>query len=142
MRICIDSDETGTELKAEMKILLLQRGLYFRDPETGPHYPEVACKMARLIRDCEYDRGILICGSGMGMAMMATKIATVYAAVCRDTCDAKELAHSKGGNILCLGSTRTPRSLARDIVNMYLDTTIAGGENSDRMRMLASVNNP
>ncbi|TKJ31351.1 MAG: ribose 5-phosphate isomerase B [Chloroflexi bacterium B3_Chlor] len=133
MRIAIASDHGGSRLKSDTTRLLQELGHTHHD--FGPHdfhdvdYPDYAVKVARAVADGEFDRGILICGTGQGMAMSANKVKGVRAALCHDTFSARISREHNDANVLCLGERVVGSGLAADIVKTWLEA-----ESSDEER--------
>ena len=136
MKILIESDETGRILKEDAASWLRAFG---HKVTTGPddcEYPETARRAAKLVARGTFDRGILICGTGMGMAMAANKVCGIYAGVCRTVEDARELAASKGGQVIALGRKHNIGVAALAIILAYLETPLGDRPNARRMREL------
>jgi|TARA_R110000851_G_scaffold242387_2_gene394937 ribose 5-phosphate isomerase B len=124
MRIAIGSDHGGYDLKEKIKDFLAERGHAFVD--LGTHdtnsvdYPDISDNVTHYIIKNGYDFGILICGTGQGMAMSANKKREIRAALCTDVTMAR-LAREHGDcNVLCLGGRLTGDEVAIDIVEMFL----------------------
>jgi ribose 5-phosphate isomerase B len=141
MKIAIASDKTGAALKDTLLPLLERQGLLDgftvvnAGAQTIDEWPGVAYLVAKLVSSGAVDRGILICGTGMGMAMMANKVKGAYAAVCKDPSDAIELVESKGGNVLVLGCFPF-NSMALTIALTFIDAPMHSRPNAQRMREL------
>lgn len=124
MRIAIASDHGGFRLKSDIARLLLElsHGCHdFGPPDFHDvDYPDYAVKVARAVADGEFDRGILICGTGQGMAMSANKVKGVRAALCHDTFSARMSREHNDANVLCLGERVIGSGLAADIVKTWL----------------------
>ncbi len=133
MRIAIASDHGGFRLKSDIARLLqeLSHGCHdFGPPDFHDvDYPDYAVKVARAVADGEFDRGILICGTGQGMAMSANKVKGVRAALCHDTFSARLSREHNDANVLCLGERVIGSGLAADIVKTWLKA-----ESSDEER--------
>jgi ribose 5-phosphate isomerase B len=136
MRVVIGSDHTGVELKAE----LIRTAL--ADHETidvGTHspdavdYPDVARRAVAAIRDGRADRGILICGTGVGMAMVAGRARGIRAAVCTDSYVAEMSRRHNDANVLCLGARVVGTGLAESIVRAWLSAGFDGGRHARRV---------
>lgn len=122
MKIAIGNDQHGLAYKQMiMKTFpeyeFVDVGTYDEEPVS---YPGVAEKAARLVAAGECERGILICGTGIGMAMTANKIKGAYAAVCHDIYSAQRMILSNDGNILCMGALVIGKKTAEEIVRQWL----------------------
>lgn len=136
MKICIDSDVAGRTLKSWLAYELRFMGFNVRELDESGAYPEVAFNLARCVGMHEYERGILVCRTGMGMAMAANKMRGVFAAVCRTATDATELASSKAGNVMAIGCGVTDQITALTLCLTFLQTPIDVRPNAQRMRDL------
>lgn len=135
MKIGIGADAFGVELKDAVQQHLLVLGHQCVDlggtaEETRPYY-EVAHELAEKIRSGECERGILICGTGMGMAIIANKHPKVYAAVCEDPSAAIKARSINNANILTLGGMLTAPYRAKEIVDAFLTTEFKSGWGDD-----------
>lgn len=122
MKIAIGNDQHGLAYKQMiMKTFpeyeFVDVGTYDEEPVS---YPGVAEKAARLVAAGKCERGILICGTGIGMAMTANKIKGAYAAVCHDIYSAQRMILSNDGNILCMGALVIGKKTAEEIVRQWL----------------------
>ena len=103
-------------------------------------YPEIAAGAARAISDGECDRGIFICGTGIGMSIAANKVAGIRAALCTDRFMAEMSRCHNDANVLVLGGRVTGVTLALEIVDMFLSTAFeSGGRHSRRVDMLSAL---
>ncbi len=136
MRIAIASDHGGYHLKAEVAGLLRELGHICDD--LGPRdssavdYPDYAEKVAKGVAAGAYERGILLCGTGQGMAMAANKVTGVRAAVCQDTYSARMSREHNDANILCLGGRVVGSGLAAEVVKVWLGSDFSGDERHRR----------
>jgi ribose 5-phosphate isomerase B len=141
MRIVLGSDHAGFEMKQE--ILEYVRGLGHEVLDVGANsasasdYPDFAEAMALTIRNGQADRGILICGSGVGASVAANKIPGIRAAVCHDCYSAHQGVEHDDMNILVLGSRVIAVNLARDLVKQFLDARFSAEER--HLRRLGKV---
>ena len=130
--IALGSDHGGYEMKEEIKKHLDTRGLEYRDYGcNGPEsvdYPVYAKKVARAILDGECEKGIVICGTGIGISITANKIKGIRAALCSDCYSAEATRLHNDANVLALGGRVIGIELAKKIVDMFLDTEFSGGE--------------
>ena len=143
MRIALGADHAGVALKADIKRLLDDRGIAYEDFGTDStdsvDYPDYAAKVAQAVSDGRFDRGILFCGSGLGMAMAANKVAGVRAAPVVDTTSARLSREHNDANVLALGERVTEPGLAREIVTLFLDTPFAGGRHERRVSKINAL---
>ncbi len=128
MRIAIASDHGGFRLKAELVSLLRERqGVTLTDmgtnSEESTDYPDYAHKMAVELLAGKYDRGILVCGTGVGMSIAANRHAGIRCVNCSDTYTAKLSREHNDSNILAIGERVLGKGLAWDIVTTWLDTS-------------------
>jgi len=137
MRIALGADHAGVALKEDVKRQLTQRGVAFTDFGTDStdsvDYPDYAATVAHEVASGAYDRGILFCGSGIGMAIAANKVAGIRAASIVDEESARLSRQHNDANVLSLGARLTPADEARRIVNVFLDTPFAGGRHQRRI---------
>jgi len=132
MKIAIGSDHAGYQLKdivvnylKEQQYEVVNFGV---DNSTVVDYTDIAIKVAEAVGSGEYDRGILICGSGIGMSIAANKIPGVRAALCTDPYCARMSREHNDANILALGERVIGRGIAIDIVQTWLSTEFSNGE--------------
>lgn len=143
MRIAIDADGAGLRLKAALVEDLSRAGLEVTDLDYARgrpvDYPDIAFNLARLVRAGRYDRGILVCGTGLGMAMCACKVPGVFAGTCHDVYSARRLSMSNDARVLTLGERVIGVESAKTVVRAWLESEFAGGGSApkvDRMRAL------
>lgn len=135
MKIAIASDHGGYALKQELLAHLAQRGEAVDD--LGCHgertdYPLYAEKVCRAVAAGQYDRGILCCGTGIGVSIAANKIRGIRAALCGDCYSAQMAREHNDANVLCLGGRVLGPELAKKIVDTYLDSAFSNGESHIR----------
>jgi ribose 5-phosphate isomerase B len=146
VRIAIGSDHAGYHLKETIKARLLEAGADLLDVgttgEASVDYPDYAAAVATLVasRDCE--RGILVCGTGIGMAMAANKVNGIRAAPVCDLESARLCREHNDANVLTLGGRITPADLAVAIVRIFLDTPFAGGRHQRRVDKVMALEGP
>ncbi len=143
MRIALGADHAGVALKQEIKRLLDERGIAYTDFGTDStasvDYPDFASAVGREVAAGAFDRGILFCGSGIGMAMAANKIPGIRAAAIVDEPSARLSREHNDANVLALGERLTPPDLARRIVAAFLDTPFAGGRHQRRVDKITAM---
>jgi len=144
MKIAIAADHGGFLLKQKLINFLESEDFVVADMGThtaGPcDYPLYAAKAAGAVRDGKFDRGILICKTGIGMSMAANKIKGIRAALCWDTAGAKTSRMHNDANILCLAAKKTPFKLAKKMVKVWLDTGFQGGRHLRRVKQMGRIN--
>jgi len=143
MRIAIDSDEAATELKHEIVTFLKSLEMDIEDlnykDEDNNYYPVIGYNLAQHIKNKKYDRGILLCGTGIGMAIIANKVQGVYAAVCHDTFSAERLVKSNDAQIITLGARVVGIELAKRIVLTWLDSSGLGDRSIKKVIQLKDL---
>jgi len=132
MRIYLGSDHAGFELKEKLKDFLKKEGYNFED--VGPHsyepaddYPDYAVKVCKKVL-LNKSKGILICGTGMGMTMAANKISGIYATLCLNEDMAKKAREHSNANVLALGGWTVQPEMAKKIVKIWLETPFSNEE--------------
>ncbi len=134
--IAIGSDHGGYELKQEVMKHLEARGFEFKDygcyDRKSCDYPEIAHTVAHAVADGHCERGILICGTGIGMSMAANKVPGIRAALCGDCFSARMTREHNDANILCMGERVVGPGLALMIVDAFLDTEHSEDERHHR----------
>jgi ribose 5-phosphate isomerase B len=143
MRVAIGSDHRGFELKSHIIGYLQGSGTDYHDYgcySTDPvDYPDIAQDVGRAVAEGEYDYGVLICGTGIGMCIAANKIHRIRAALCSDVFDAQRARQHNDANILCLSAEKIGKELALDIVKTFFTTQFEGGRHLQRIQKLHSV---
>lgn len=139
MRVVIASDHGGVRLKGELAALLRERkDVTLEDIGTqgaeAVDYPDYAHRVAKGILEGAYDRGILVCGTGVGMAISANRHRGIRAVNCSDTYTAKLSRDHNDSNVLCIGERVVGPGLAWDIVQAWLDASASEGERHVRRR--------
>ena len=141
MRIAIGADHAGFELKRDLAGYLAQQGHEVTDlgtHSTAPvDYPDTAEAVATAVRNGQADRGLLVCGSGAGVSVAASKFPGIRAAVCHDPYSARQAVEHDDINVLCLGARVIGPALARALVDGFLGATFSGDER--HMRRLAKI---
>ena len=137
MKIAVGCDHGGFELKQAVMQFLQDNGYEYQDFGTydtqSCDYPDVAVPVAKAVAAGEYDRGILICGTGIGIGIEANKVAGIRAALCHDTFSAHASREHNNANILTMGQRVIGQGLALDIVNIWLTTQFEGGRHQRRI---------
>lgn len=137
MKIAIGADHAGYQLKDSLKKLLDELGVAYEDFGTtsaqSVDYPDYAQAVAHGVAGGQFDRGILVCGTGVGMAIAANKVAGVRAAAIVDTDTARLSREHNDLNVIALGARVLPESRAREIVKTFLETRFEGGRHAARV---------
>jgi ribose 5-phosphate isomerase B len=143
MKIALGADHAGFQLKDSLKRLLDELGLAYEDfgTTTGQSvdYPDFAKAVAEGVAGGRFDRGILVCGTGVGMSIAANKVAGVRSAAIVDTDTAKLTREHNDLNVLTLGARVLPESRAREIVKTFLQTPFEGGRHSERVKKIHAI---
>lgn len=138
MKLAIGCDEAAFELKEIIKKLLESKGIEVEDFGTYTAsekvlYPNIAIKVAESIQRGDNERGILICGTGIGMAITANKVDGIRAAVCHDPYSTERSRKSNDAQIMCMGSRVIAPELAKYLVELWLTCEFAGGGSKDKV---------
>ena len=141
MKIIIDADDAAFELKKTLVDHLLSKGievadLDFHSEKPDATYPEVGYNLAKMVRDEKLERAILICGTGLGMAMIANKVEGVYAGVCHDVYSAERLRMSNNAQVLTMGARVVGDELAKTIVDAWLEAEFLGGRSAPKVETM------
>lgn len=143
--LAIGCDHGGYELKQEVIKHLEERGVPYKDYGTfsteSVDYPDYALKVCEAITSGEAERGILICGTGIGMSMAANKVKGIRAAVCHDTFSAEFTRRHNDANVLCMGGRVVGPGLACKVVDAYLDNEFEGGRHQRRVDKITEIEN-
>jgi ribose 5-phosphate isomerase B len=143
MRVALGADHAGVPLKDAVRALLQSRGVDVQDlGSNGPEsvdYPDYAASVARAVAAGTADLGILVCGTGIGMAIAANKFAGIRAASVVDLESARLSREHNDANILALGARVTAPDTALQIVSTFLDTPFAGGRHQRRIEKIATL---
>ena len=141
--ILLGSDHGGLELKNEIKNMLSEKGIPFEDLGTGNgdsvDYPDFAERVARRVSDGSAEKGVLVCGTGIGMSIVANKFPGVRAALATDVFMATMAKEHNNANILVLGGRVLETFKAREMVSAWLDTEFAAGRHQARLDKIAAL---
>lgn len=142
MKIAIGSDHRGIAAKARIMALCKQLGNdaidYGTDSPTSMDYPDIAIPVAQAVGDGTVDRGILICGTGIGMNIAANKVKGVRAAPCHDSITAELSRSHNDANIMCLSGDLLGEELIERMVKIWLQTPFDGGRHLRRIEKIAN----
>jgi len=143
MHVVIGADQGGYDLKRHVAEYLIAQGYQVEDVGTysleSVDYPDIAAPLARAVATGEFERGILICGTGIGMSMAANKIHGVRAAVCVNSYMARMARQDNDANILCMGGRVVGPGLALDIVQTFLESEFAAGRHARRVSKIGAL---
>ncbi len=143
MKIAIGSDHGGFRLKETVKTYLQENGYEVEDlgcfSEESVDYPDFALKVAEKVASSEFDKGILMCGTGIGISISANKVKGIRAALCHDHLTASLAARHNNANILCMGGRTTGPETAKDIVDAWLNASFEGGRHSRRLAKIMEM---
>ena len=143
--IAIACDHSALAMKAEVINVLKSRGLEYKDfgthTEESCHYPIFGYRAAKAVANGECDRGIVICGTGIGISLAANKVKGIRCALCGDAYSAKMTRMHNDANMLALGARVTGIEVAKTIVEAWLDTPFEGGRHQTRIDMITAIEN-
>jgi ribose 5-phosphate isomerase B len=143
MRIAVGSDHRGVNLRTKIVALLKNLGQEVVDvgsyDDQSVDYPDVAALVARKVSNGDVDRGILICGTGLGMTIAANKFPGVRAAPCHDDLTAEMSRRHNDLNVLCLSGDILGERLVDRLVDIWLKTEFEGGRHERRVRKIAEL---
>jgi ribose 5-phosphate isomerase B len=141
LKIAIGCDHGGFELKEEIVALLQQMGHDVvnlgTDSAVSVNYPDFAEAVCKQITDGGCERGILICGTGIGMSMAANRHREIRAALCHELFTARMSREHNDANVLCLGARVVGPGLALEIVKTWINTEFGGGRHLSRIEMFS-----
>ena len=141
--IALANDHAGIALKEEIKKLLDQRGLEYKDfgtnTEASVDYPIYGEAVGKAVASGDCDRGIIICGTGIGISIAANKVPGVRAALCTDCFMAEMARRHNNANILALGARVLGGGLVQKIVETFLDTEFEGGRHERRVDIISAI---
>ncbi len=143
MKLVIGSDHAGLHLKKQVLALLKKKGVEVTDFGTendeSVDYPDFGMQVAEAISHGEAERGILLCGSGIGMSIVANKYRGVRAALCYDTQTARLSRQHNDANVLVMGGRLLEASQAMEIVKTWLETKFEGGRHARRIQKILEI---
>lgn len=141
--IAIGSDHAAFEFKQEIKRYLDEKGVEYKDlgchSSDSVHYPEYGAKVARAVANKEYEKGLLFCGTGVGISISANKVKGIRAVVCSEPYSAKLSRLHNDTNILALGARVVGIELAKMIIDVWLETSFEGGRHQTRVDMMHDI---
>lgn len=143
MKIAIGSDHGGFDLKNEIIGYLKEAGYEYNDFGTystdSVDYPDFGKKVSESVAKGEYDKGIVICGTGIGISISANKVRGIRCALCSDIYSAKKAAEHNNANIIALGGRVLGVDLAKAIVEAYLSSEFEGGRHERRVNKIMDI---
>lgn len=143
VRVALGADHAGFDLKNALKRVLDELGVAYEDLGTSSpdsvDYPDYAESVGRGVADGRFDRGILVCGSGIGMSIAANKVAGIRAAVVTEVESARLARAHNDANVIALGSRLTPEPVAADIIRAFLQTEFQGGRHAARLAKIRGL---
>ncbi len=141
MRIAIGSDHRGYQAKEKVKAMLVSKGYEITDMGTDSpasfDYPDAAYPTCKAVVSGEAERGILLCGTGIGMSISANKVRGIRAAPCHDELTAEMSRRHNNANVLCLPADLIGEELIRRIVEVWLKSPFEGGRHERRVKKIA-----
>jgi ribose 5-phosphate isomerase B len=143
MKIAIGSDHLGLELKNIIRDFLKEEEIEINDFGTMSKepvdYPDIAKKVAKAVAKEDYERGILICGTGIGMAIAANKVKGIRAAVCHDLYSAERSRKSNNAQIMAIGALIIGSELAKKLVEVWLNSEFQGGRSERKVKKIMEI---
>ncbi|WP_298705886.1 ribose 5-phosphate isomerase B [uncultured Veillonella sp.] len=143
MKVAIGADHGGFHLKEAIKPVLDELGIEYEDfgthSEESVDYPDISAPVAQAVAAGTFDRGILICGTGIGIGIAANKVPGIRAALCHDTFSAHASREHNNANILTMGERVIGPGLASDIVKIWLTTDFEGGRHERRIAKISAL---
>ncbi|MBV4445793.1 ribose 5-phosphate isomerase B [Clostridium tyrobutyricum] len=145
MKIALGSDHAGFPLKGEIMEHLKTKNIEFKDfgtfSEDSCDYPDFAERVGEQVASKNYEFGILVCGTGIGISISANKIPGIRAALCGDTFSAHASREHNDANVLALGQRVVGSGLAMDIVDTFLNAEFQGGRHKKRIDKITMIEN-
>lgn len=143
MRIAVGCDHAGLELKKEIVSLLKSMGVdvadFGTDTSESVDYPDFGDKVSSAVSKGEVERGVLICGTGIGMSIVANKHRNVRAALCSEPFSARMSRLHNDANVLVLGGRVIGVELAKDIAKVWMETPFEGGRHERRLKKISLI---
>ncbi|HLS67608.1 MAG TPA: ribose 5-phosphate isomerase B [Pseudogracilibacillus sp.] len=140
MKVIITGDHAGMTLRNEVKKVLDELGYTYEDVgadcTTSVDYPDYALPAAKRVASGEFDRGIFICGTGIGVSIAANKVSGIRCALVHDVFSAKSTREHNDSNVLAMGERVIGPGLAREIVKTWLTTEFEGGRHERRIEKI------
>ncbi|WIV12202.1 ribose 5-phosphate isomerase B [Proteiniborus sp. MB09-C3] len=145
MKIGLGCDHAGYELKGYIKEYLDEKGIEYIDFGTNStesvDYPDFGEKVAEAVKNGECDRGIICCGTGIGISISANKVPGIRCALCGDCYSARMSIEHNNANILAIGARVTGKDLALEIIDTWLKAEFQGGKHERRVNKIRDIEN-
>jgi ribose 5-phosphate isomerase B len=145
MKVAIASDHGGVNIREEIKSLMDEMNIQYEDfgceCGTSVDYPDYALPVAEKVANGEFDKGILICGTGIGMSIAANKVKGIRCALVHDVFSAKATRQHNDSNVLAMGERVIGPGLAREIAAVWLSTEFEGGRHENRVDKIKDYEN-
>ena len=139
-KVCIASDHAGYKLKEDIKNFLILKNISIIDlgptNDSSVDYPDFAKRVSNRVKTKKSDIGILVCGSGTGMAISANKVKKIRAAVCYNLTSTRLSRQHNNANIIALGSRLTKKNTALKLISVFLSTKFEGGRHLRRVKKI------
>jgi len=146
MRIIMGGDHAAYPMKEKIKAHLTQKGFEVEDvgahSEASVDYADFGLRVAASVSNGKFERGVLLCGTGLGMSMVANRFAHVRAALCGDLFSAIMSRRHNNSNILVIGARIIGEALALEIVDAWLNTPFEAGRHEQRLKKFDQIDNP
>ncbi len=144
MKICIDCDDAAVNLKKVLYDHLKSKKIDITDlnysaSKVNALYPEIGFNLAKQVAAGKYDRGISICGTGLGMAMIANKVEGVFAGTCHDVFSAERLRKSNDAQIITMGERVIGPELAKTVIDAWLESEFQGGGSAPKVQQMREL---
>jgi ribose 5-phosphate isomerase B len=143
MRVALACDHGGFRLKNDIAGFFKECGIAYSDlgtfSEDPVDYPDIALRVTEAVQSGDFDRGVLCCGTGIGVAIAANKVPGIRAAQCHDTFSARAAREHNDANILTLGERVIGCGLARDVVKVWLEAEFQGGRHATRVNKISLI---
>lgn len=138
--LIIGSDHAAYQAKEQLKAFFIERGVPVTDAgcfsEESVHYPEFARKVAKAVQSGQFERGVLLCGTGIGMSMAANRFKGVRATLVHDPFTARACREHNDSNLLVMGARVLDIATMKELAAIWLDTDFLGGRHAQRIAML------
>ncbi|MCR5144331.1 MAG: ribose 5-phosphate isomerase B [Lachnospiraceae bacterium] len=145
MKVVIGNDHAAVELKNEIMAYLQEKGHevtnFGTDSNDSVNYPEYGEKVGRAVAAGEFDCGVLICGTGVGISIAANKVKGVRAAVCSEPTTARLVKEHNNANIIAFGARIVGVETAKSIIDAYFDAEFLGGRHQTRVDLISDIEN-
>ncbi|MFQ5428358.1 MAG: ribose 5-phosphate isomerase B [Thermodesulfobacteriota bacterium] len=142
-KIAIASDHAGREIKDDISAYLSEIGLEVVDMgvknDQSVDYPDYGVLVARSVSEGEFEKGVLVCGTGVGMSMVANKFPRIRAALVNDLYAARMVKEHNNANILVIGGRVAGKELAREMVKAWIEAEFQGGRHQRRLDKIADI---